>query len=326
MAWSALCYARRAGVEKQRLQEVVAFRHPKPATSEPQAPNQPRYAAPAERHRAAPPIFDIPDHHLIKHIGGGAYGQVWLARNAIGTYHAVKIIQRSVFAEARPYEREFHGIQRFMPISRQHPGLVHILHVGRNDADGYMYCIMEAADDEATAQRISPQQYVPLNLARGLTVQGALPVKQVIELGINLSEALGFLHDQGLIHRDIKPENIIYVNGRPKLADIGLVTEMVRDKTEVTCIGTTGYTAPEGPGTAAADVYSLGILLYVACTNCPAMQFPDLPSAHSTRPDVVPLLHLYKILLKACEPVVRKRYQDTTELLEDLRRLQREMG
>ena len=270
--------------------------------------------------------FEIPDHQLVKAIGGGAYGQVWLASNAIGTFHAVKILQRSTFAEERPYEREFCGIQRFMPISRQHPGLVNILHVGRNDAAGFMYCIMEAADDECTAQRINPQQYAPRNLARELAVKGALPVKQVVQLGIDLGEAVGFVHAQGLIHRDIKPENIIFVNGRPKLADIGLVTDMAQEATEVTSIGTAGYSAPEGPGAAAADVYSLGMVLYVACTNCKALQFPDLPPALSARADVDELLYLNKILLRACEPIVRQRYQSAGALLEDLRALQAKLG
>jgi hypothetical protein len=266
--------------------------------------------------------YNVPDHQLIKMIGGGAYGQVWLARNAIGTFHAVKILQRSTFADERPYEREFQGIQRFMPISRQHPGLVNILHVGRNDAAGFMYCVMEAADDETSAQRINPQHYVPRSVAREVAVQGALPVKQVVQLGIDLCEALSFVHAQGLIHRDIKPANIIYVNSRPKIADIGLVTEMAREASEVTSIGTAGYFAPEGPGTAAADVYSLGMVLYVAATNCRALQFPDLPPTLSARPDVKDLLHLNKILLRACEPVVKLRYQSADALLVDLRALQ----
>ena len=58
----------------------------------------------------------------------------------------------------------------------------------------------------------------------------------------------------GLIHRDIKPSNIIFVNGIPKLADIGLVAEQSEAKSFV---GTEGFIPPEGPGTPRADIYSL---------------------------------------------------------------------
>src|SRR5213075_384119 len=64
----------------------------------------------------------VPDHVMLRRVGKGAYGEVWLARNAIGAYHAVKIVRRADFRDAGPFEREFGGLQRFMPISRSHPG------------------------------------------------------------------------------------------------------------------------------------------------------------------------------------------------------------
>src|SRR6266513_3054081 len=93
----------------------------------------------------SPPPF-IPDHTLLRPIGRGAYGEVWLARNVMGTLRAVKIIQRRQFESNRPYEREFAGIHRYEPVSRSSDGLVHVLHVGRNDAEGYFYYVMELAD------------------------------------------------------------------------------------------------------------------------------------------------------------------------------------
>ena len=86
--------------------------------------------------RPPPPI---PDHTLIRRIGGGSYGEVWLARNVVGTYRAVKIVWRARFDNDRPYEREFTGICRFEPISRTHEGLVQVLQIGRNDADGHFH-------------------------------------------------------------------------------------------------------------------------------------------------------------------------------------------
>jgi hypothetical protein len=114
----------------------------------------------------------IPDHTLIKRIGKGAYGEVWLARNATGVYRAAKIIQRRGFPADEPYEREFRGIQKFMPISRSHPGFVHILHVGRNDDERYFFCTMEAGDDQAAGQRINPETYSPKTLATELEWRG----------------------------------------------------------------------------------------------------------------------------------------------------------
>src|SRR2546425_9641867 len=91
-----------------------------------------------DRTRVAP---QIPDHTLLRCIGRGSYGEVWLARNVMGTYRAVKIIDRRKFKDSRPFDREFHGIKKFEPISRSHDGLVDILQVGRNDAAEYFYYV-----------------------------------------------------------------------------------------------------------------------------------------------------------------------------------------
>ena len=75
----------------------------------------------------------IPDHDVLRKIGGGAYGEVWLARGVTGAMRAVKIVYREDFSDERTFEREFEGILRFEPISRDHLGFVNILHVGRSN-------------------------------------------------------------------------------------------------------------------------------------------------------------------------------------------------
>src|SRR5258708_3057452 len=76
----------------------------------------------------------IPDHELLRCIGEGSYGQVWLARNIMGESRAVKVVYRGNFREdAHAYEREFKRIRLYEPISRSHESLVQILHVGRDD-------------------------------------------------------------------------------------------------------------------------------------------------------------------------------------------------
>ena len=62
----------------------------------------------------------VAEHQLIRRIGLGSGGEVWLAKNALGTYRAVKIIFRKSFAWPKPYEDEFQGLLKFEPLSRQH--------------------------------------------------------------------------------------------------------------------------------------------------------------------------------------------------------------
>src|SRR5215510_1466209 len=97
---------------------------------------------------------EIRDHELIRRIGQGSYGEVWLARNVMGTYRAVKIVYRAAFEHARPFEREFNGIQKFEPISRSHDGFVDVLQIGRTTE--YFYYVMELADDVVTGQELDP--------------------------------------------------------------------------------------------------------------------------------------------------------------------------
>ena len=63
----------------------------------------------------------IPDH-LLQRIGSGAYGEVWLARNTIGMFRAVKFVFRDRYSSPEPYLREFRGIEKYMPLSLNHPG------------------------------------------------------------------------------------------------------------------------------------------------------------------------------------------------------------
>src|SRR2546428_8839355 len=74
-------------------------------------------------------IRTIADHELLRRIGEGSFGEVWLARNVIGTYRAIKVVHRKTFESDRPFDREFSGLKKFEPISRSYPGWVSILHV-----------------------------------------------------------------------------------------------------------------------------------------------------------------------------------------------------
>ncbi len=260
---------------------------------------------------------DIPDFELLRCIGRGSYGEVWLARNILGTYRAVKIVERKAFRDEEAFEREFSGLQQFEPVSREHDGFVAILHVSRNRAAGFFYYVMELADNDTKRDRIDPDTYVPKTLTNELEKCRRLSVSQSVQLGLSLSGPLAELHRRGLVHRDVKPSNIIFVKGHAKLADIGLVAQTGEKK----CLGTEGYIPPEGPGKPQADLYSLGMVLYEASTGTDRLDYPELPADFNAMPEREAFFKLNAIILKACDSDVRKRYQTATELSNDLTKL-----
>jgi tetratricopeptide (TPR) repeat protein len=257
----------------------------------------------------------IPDHKLLRCIGRGAYGEVWLASSVMGTYRAVKIVWSKSFDTERPFEREFAGIQKFEPVSRSHNGLVDILHVGRNDEAGYFFYVMELADDVQAGAQIDPDRYEARTLQREIQQRGRLSIQECLRISLSLANALGYLHDQGLVHRDIKPSNIIFVKGAPKLADIGLVCG---SEVTQTCVGTEGYIPPEGSGTPQADLYSLGKVFYEMATGKRRDAFPDLPTDLRGNAESAALLEFNEVLVKACAGDARQRYQSAHELEAEL--------
>jgi WD40 repeat protein len=281
----------------------------------------------------------IPDHELIEQIGAGSYGEVWRARTIVGTQRAVKIVYRARFDSDRPYDREFAGIQKFEPVSRSHDGLVDVLHLGRAADNSHFYYLMELADglsQEDTrrlhSQGVQPDSssktesqvaqvgdYVPKTLRAWLKVRGRLPLNEAIELGIAITGALSHLHRSGLVHRDVKPSNIIFVSGQPKLADIGLVTGIDEAKSFV---GTEGYIPPEGPGTAQADLYSLGKVLYEAATGKDRHAFPELPEEFRFTPEGEAFSEFNEILLRSCAGEPARRYATAEQMRAELLLLQ----
>ena len=262
---------------------------------------------------------DVPDHTMLRCIGSGSYGDVWLARNVMGTYRAVKVVYRQTFEDERPYEREFNGMKRFEPISRTHDGLIDILQVGRNDQAGYYYYVMELCDDVESGQDIDPERYDPRTLGRELARRGRLTFAECLQIGLSVSDALSHLHKHGLIHRDIKPSNIIFVHGISKIADIGLVTELGAPQSFV---GTQGFIPPEGPGTAQADLYSLGKVLYEISSGKDRQTYPELPTQLGDFGDQKEYLELNEVIVKACASDARRRYRSAADLHSDLLLLQ----
>ncbi len=259
----------------------------------------------------------IPDHEVLRVIGRGAYGEIWLARSLTGTLRAVKVVYRSTFESEPAFRREFEGMCAFEPISRAHAGFVDILHVGRTR--DYLYYIMELADDHLTGRKIDIADYIPRTLKSDLDRQKHFSAAESIKLGLSLTEAVDALHARGLNHRDIKPSNIIFVDGVPKLADIGLVAATGQRS----FVGTEGYVPPEGPGTPAADIFSLGKVLYETCTGKDRLDFPELDSRLSDRGDKEQLLQLNDVLMTACANEPGRRYPSAKAMHDDLAVLRR---
>lgn len=233
----------------------------------------------------------------------------------MGVHRAIKIIYLDSFQDRRPYERELSGIRKYEPISRSHEGFIHILHVGINEGAGYFYYVMEAGDDETLGSTYSPDGYSPKTLAKFVSRHGTLSVSECIQLGLALSLALNELHKHGLVHRDVKPSNIIFVNGIPKLADLGLVTEISEARSYV---GTEGFIPPEGPGSTQGDIYSLGKTLYEVSTGKDRHDFPDLPTQIDKLPDLKIFLELNEVILRACKNNLKDRYSSAWEMHADL--------
>jgi serine/threonine protein kinase/WD40 repeat protein len=261
----------------------------------------------------------VPDHRLIRVVGRGSYGEVWLAFNIMGTPRAVKIVRRDAFETPAPYEREFAGIRRFEPVSRTSGGLVQVLHVGRDDRAGFFYYVMELADavNPSTATGAADdfaRDYEPRTLRSDMRRSGRLPVADCVEAGLSIAEGLTRLHAAGLVHRDVKPSNIIFVNGRARLADIGLVGE-VREGS--TLVGTTGYIPPEGPGSPRGDLFALGKVLYEAATGCELARFPATPPEWNG-PGHEAEWELHEIVLQLCADTPARRHADAPALQAEL--------
>lgn len=265
---------------------------------------------------------NIPDHEVLRKIGGGSYGEVWLARAVTGVLRAIKVIWRDDFDNDKDFERELEGIHHYEPLSRNHPGLIPILHVGRTKGEAeFYYYVMELGDDIQLGQEFHPVEYIPRTLRSDLKKADgeAIDIDQCLQLGVEMSEALEYLHEKGLAHRDVKPANIVFYEGRPKLADIGLVAM----PGQRTFVGTEGFVPPEGPGTRKADVYSIGKVLYEMATGQDRLDFPNLPDYHAP-PEKARQWHLLNsVICDVCDPRLSHRGITTAaELSSALKRIQ----
>ena len=267
----------------------------------------------------------------LREIGRGAHGVVHLARNpATGAFAALKVCDRPEGDAATPaalaaWERERRGTALYAALP-PHPGLVRILAFDEAPDGRSFRVAMELADPEdapasSTGRSFGIQHsafgieaYRPRTLASVLQAEIALPLRDCLSLGLRLAGALEFLQSRHLAHRDVKPSNVLFVRGRPVLADVGLVADLREAKS---LVGTPGYEPPEHHGTPQGDVYSLGRTLARASLGREPEEggFVPCPEADSDAPG---FWRWMQILARACALAPERRYRSAKALRKAL--------
>ncbi len=205
-----------------------------------------------------PPELALDRYRLVRRIGSGAFGVVWLAHDVhLDRVVAVKRIETHDEQIAARAEREAHAAARL-----SHPAIVALHEAGR-DADA-LYLVSELVRGHTLAD---------------LTEAGALSDRDIVRIGAALCDALEHAHERGVVHRDMKPANVMVPDnplgeaGIAKLTDFG-VARIAGDSGLTRTgdvVGTLAYMAPEQaeglPVTGAADLYALALVLYEALSG-----------------------------------------------------------
>lgn len=253
---------------------------------------------------------------VLREIGSGAHGSIYLAEGPFGRV-ALKVCPRLEAPERQAdWERERRGWRLLTAIPR-HPGLVRVLDSG-DDPGGAFWVAMELADPEEEAAS-DAESYRPLTLASVAAAETALPLSKCLSIGLRLASALEHLQRHHLLHRDVKPGNILFVGGRPVIADAGLVVD-VREAASI--VGTPGYVPPENHGSPQGDVFSLGRTLWRIATGRPPEEAGSAPCAEAdtSDPDFRDFL---AIVERAMSVVPERRYRSAKAMRKALVRLQR---
>ncbi|MCW8137314.1 MAG: serine/threonine protein kinase [Planctomycetota bacterium] len=205
------------------------------------------------------PGVRLGDHELVRPLGQGGMGAVWVARHLpTGAERALKLLMFDEGVNAQALAR-FRREGQAQASASAHPNVLRVLSAGE-DAD-VAYLVMELATGGDLKARLK---------------HGPLDARASAELALELARGLAHVHAQGVLHRDLKPANVVFdEHGTPKLMDFGLATLAGADRLTKTgtLLGTPAYMPPEQAGgehvDERADVYALGAVLYHCLTGQP---------------------------------------------------------
>jgi WD40 repeat protein/predicted Ser/Thr protein kinase len=262
------------------------------------------------------------DYELVRELARGGMGVVYLARQVnLNRTVALKMILAGQLASEAEVRRFY--LEAEAAANLDHPGIVPIFEIGTHD--GQHYFSMGFIEGESLARKVA---------------EGPLPPRQAADLVREVAEAMQYAHQRGVVHRDLKPQNVLLdPAGRPKVTDFGLAKKIESDDgltASGSVMGTPSYMPPEqaagdtraiGP---AADIYSLGAVLYCLLTGRPPFQ------AASTMDTLLQVLErepvaprelnpavdrdLETVCLKCLQKEPARRYDSAQALAEDLGR------
>jgi serine/threonine protein kinase len=284
--------------------------------------------------------FLLGHYKIIRRLGEGGMGVVYEAEDQkLGRRVAVKVLPESTREDASALERFWREARAASALN--HPGICTIYEL--NESGDSPFIVMELLEGSSLEK-----------LYRGQP----LPLPRLLEIGIQLADALDAAHRKGILHRDIKPANIFMTrSGQAKIVDFGLAKLEETIDAEVTAVGspmmaanlltspgssvgTVAYMSPEQARgetvDARSDVFSLGMVLYELSTGKPpffgattAVVFDKILNYAPPAPvELNPALpaEFETILNKTLEKDRDLRCQSAAELRADLKRLQRSSG
>jgi serine/threonine-protein kinase len=266
-------------------------------------------------------------YELEELVGSGGMSSVFRAHDRLLERKvALKILHEHYTGDeeyVERFRREARAVARL-----SHPNIVTVIDRGEA-ADGRQFIVFELVDGQ--------------NLKELIEETGPLPVRQAIELALEVARALAFAHEHGLVHRDVKPQNVLMNgDGRPKVTDFGIARslDVEHGVTQTgTVLGTSNYIAPEQARgervDEQSDVYSLGVVVFEMLTGSvpfPGDNFVSVamkhineppPDVRELRPDVPP--RLAAAVDRALAKAPRDRWPSMGAFTEELEAALREV-